>query len=56
MPTTNERSILGAIGYSPNTVYLHRDAEIDAEAQARLGIVEFPALATPKVQSITTSP
>ena len=24
----NERSILGAIGYSPNTVYLHRDARL----------------------------
>ncbi len=28
-----ERDILGAIGYAPNTVYLHRDAALDAEAQ-----------------------
>ena len=25
---TNERTILGAIGYSPNSVYLHRDARL----------------------------
>ena len=51
-----ERAILGAIGYSPNTVYLHRDASADAEAPARLGVVEFPALAARGTPPTTTSP
>ena len=28
MPTQRERGILGAIGYAPNTVYLHRDERL----------------------------
>ena len=50
-----ERAILGAIGYSPNTVYLHRD-QSDAETATRLGVLEFPALAAREQRPKTTSP
>jgi predicted NAD/FAD-binding protein len=42
----HERAILGAIGYSPNTIYLHRDSSLMPKRR-RLGVVEFPALAAP---------
>ena len=40
--------MLGAIRYRPNAVYLHRDTAPDAEAQARLGVLEFPPRQWPR--------
>ena len=40
-----ERAVLGAIGYSPNDGLPPPRRQADAEAPARLGLVEFPALA-----------
>jgi len=40
-----ERSILGAIGYSPNTIYLHRDPRLMPKRRRAWASWNFPALA-----------
>jgi len=55
MPTIAS-DLSGAIGYSPNAVYLPSRSGLMPKRRRAWGVVEFSALAAPPARRSTTSP